>query len=143
MTGFLGSYLYQVDSKGRVTLPAAFRRGSDSLSLVLVQAFPDALALYPDENWRAVEERLEEFVQRNPERRRDALRFTANAYSVSPDKQGRILVPDRLRVVIGIEEEVLIVGALKRIELWNPDQFAQSDRQLDDEELSAIQTIFL
>ncbi len=143
MTGFLGSYLYQVDSKGRVTLPAAFRRGSESSSLVLVQAFSDALALFPEESWNTVEERFAELVQRNPEKRRDALRFTANAHSVSPDKQGRILVPDRLRAAIGLEEDVLIVGAINRIELWNPTRFAESDKQLDDETLRTIQTIFL
>ncbi|MEN8144611.1 MAG: division/cell wall cluster transcriptional repressor MraZ [Gemmatimonadota bacterium] len=143
MTGFLGSYLYQVDVKGRVTLPAAFRRGNESSSLVLVQAFSDALALYPEESWNTVEERFAQLVQRNPEMRRDALRFTANAHSVSPDKQGRILIPDRLRAAIGIEHDILIVGAINRIELWNPTQFAETGKQLDDEALNTIQTIFL
>ncbi len=143
MTGFLGSYLYQVDSKGRVTLPAAFRRGSESSSLVLIQAFSDALALYSEESWSTVEERFAQLVQRNPEKRRDALRFTANAHAVSPDKQGRILVPDRLRAAVGIEEDVLIVGAINRIEFWNPTQFAESEKQLDDETSNTFQTIFL
>ena len=143
MTGFLGSYLYQVDGKGRVTLPAAFRRGSESTSLVLIQAFSDALALYPEESWNTVEERLEHLVQRNPEKRRDVLRFTANAHSVSPDKQGRILVPDRLRSAVGIEEDVLIVGAISRIELWNPEQFSSSDQELNEDIRSTIQATFL
>ena len=51
MGGYLGSYLYQVDEKGRVTLPAAFRRDNEAQSFVLIQAQPDALTLYPDETW--------------------------------------------------------------------------------------------
>ncbi|MFQ5888450.1 MAG: division/cell wall cluster transcriptional repressor MraZ [Gemmatimonadota bacterium] len=126
MGGFLGSYLHQVDTKGRVSLPASFRRESDSHSYVLIQAHADALSLYPQESWREVEERLREMVRRNPKARHYLLGLTANAQEVSPDKQGRILIPDRLRESVGVEREALIVGALERIEIWNPERFEKT-----------------
>lgn len=127
--GYLGSYLYQVDEKGRVTLPAAFRRDSEAQSFVLIQAQPDALTLYPDETWAEVQERLRALVRSAPRSRHRMLGLTANAVEVVPDKQGRILIPDRLRANAGIRDEAQVVGAIDKIEIWDPERFA---RTVDD-----------
>jgi MraZ protein len=47
LSGFLGRYEYQMDDKGRVSLPAAFRRAADDPSFVLVQVQAPALTLFP------------------------------------------------------------------------------------------------
>jgi len=60
---FLGSYVYQLDEKGRVSLPAAFRREAPDQRFVLLQAYPPALALYPEAEWCGVEDRLRELVR--------------------------------------------------------------------------------
>ena len=86
MGGYLGSYLYQVDEKGRVTLPAAFRRDSEAQSFVLIQAQPDALTLYPDETWAEVQERLRSLSRSAPRSRHRVLGLTANAVEVVPDR---------------------------------------------------------
>ncbi len=126
MKSFLGSYVHQLDAKGRVSLPAQFRRGRESDSFVLIQAHSDALTLYPPEAWKRVEEKLIEMVQRRPETRHYLLGLTAQAHDVSPDKQGRILVPERLREAVGLGSEALIVGAIDKIELWDPARFSKS-----------------
>lgn len=123
MSGFLGSYVHQVDEKGRVSLPASFRRGASEGPLVLVQVHESALTLYPSETWAAVEERLLELLRRQPESRHYVLGITANAVEVVPDKQGRILVPQRLLQAIGAGESALLVGVIDRIELWDPERF--------------------
>jgi MraZ protein len=66
---FLGSYTYQIDDKGRVSLPAAFRREAPDQRFVLVQAYPPALALYPEAEWAGVEDRLRELLRLQPEAR--------------------------------------------------------------------------
>lgn len=124
MSGFLGSYLHQVDEKGRLNLPASFRRDTSEVPLVLVHVFPDALTLYPGPAWTDVERRLRELLRLQPQSRSYVLGVTANAVEVIPDKQGRILVPGRLQDAVGISGPVLVVGALDRIELWNPDRFS-------------------
>lgn len=133
MGGYLGSYLYQVDEKGRVTLPAAFRRDSEAQSFVLIQAQPDALTLYPEEAWTGVQERLRNLVRNAPRSRHQLLGLTANAVEVVPDKQGRILIPDRLRESAGIESEAQVVGAIDKIEIWDPQRFARAVSEPGDD----------
>jgi MraZ protein len=123
MSGFLGSYLHQMDDKGRVSLPAAFRRDAAEGPMVLVQVHPEALTLYPADTWREVEERLRDLLRRQPGSRAYVLGITARAVEVVPDKQGRILVPQRLAASAAIDGAALLVGMIDRVELWNPERF--------------------
>ena len=66
MSGFLGSYRHQIDEKGRVSLPAPFRRDADERPFVLAQVYAHALTLYPADTWAAVEERMLEVLRRKP-----------------------------------------------------------------------------
>jgi MraZ protein len=126
VAGFLGSYLHQIDAKGRISLPAPFRRSHETTSFVLVHVQPEALSLYPEDAWLEVQHALREMAKRNPEYRPMILRITANASEVTPDKQGRVLVPDRLRRGVGLDSEALIVGAIDRVEIWEPGRFEAS-----------------
>jgi len=123
MSGYLGSFQHQVDEKGRLSLPAPFRREAGGQTLVLVQVFPDSLTLYPESTWEGVQEKLREAMRGSPANRAWALRVTANAAEVEPDKQGRILVPQRMQDAVGITGPALVVGAIDRIEIWNPERF--------------------
>lgn len=123
MGGYLGSYQHQIDEKGRLSLPAAFRRDEADQPMVLVRVFPEALSLLPQSTWTGVAEGLRDLQRRNPALRARVLAITAQAAEVVPDRQGRILVPPRLQQAVGIDGQVLIVGALDRIELWSPERF--------------------
>ena len=123
MSGYLGSFQHQIDEKGRLSLPAQFRRERGEQTLVLVHVFPDSLTLYPEDTWEGVQEKLREAMRGSPANRAWALRLTANAVEVVPDKQGRILVPQRMQDAVGIAGAALVVGAIDRIEIWNPDRF--------------------
>ncbi len=134
---YLGSYLFQMDEKGRVALPAAFRRGPNAepaargataketpeQRFVLIQAYAPSLALYPESEWAGVEERLRELMGHQPEARMYVLSVMANAVEVAPDAQGRILIPARLKEAAELEGQVLLVGAIDKVELWNPKRF--------------------
>jgi MraZ protein len=142
MIGFLGSFQHQIDEKGRLSLPASFRRGSAEQPLVLVHVFPDALTLYPQEAWAEVQVRLRDAMRLQPQSRAWVLRVTANALEVVPDKQGRILVPQRLQDAVGISGPTLVVGAIDRIELWNPDRFAAATDQAAPDAERLVHQIF-
>lgn len=120
---FLGSFTYQVDGKGRVSLPAAFRRAAPDRGFVLVQAYPPALSLYPEESWVEVEERLRDVLRRQPDARPYVLSLMAKAVEVAPDAQGRILIPSHLKEAAELDGSALLVGAIDRIEVWNPAHF--------------------
>lgn len=133
MSGFLGSYRHQIDEKGRVSLPASFRRESDERPFVLTQVDPQALTLYPAETWAGVEERLLEVRRRQPAARAHVLAITGRATEVTPDRQGRILLPARLLSSAGIGDTALLVGAIDRVEIWDPERFDATLAQRDGE----------
>jgi MraZ protein len=120
---FLGSYTYQIDDKGRVSLPAAFRREAPDQRFVLVQAYPPALALYPELEWAGVEDRLRELLRHQPDARPYVLSVMAGAVEVVPDSQGRILIPQRLKEAASLDGQALLVGAIDKVEIWNPSDF--------------------
>ena len=70
-----------------------------------------------------VEKRLGELQSKNPEARMYVLSVMSNAVEVSPDAQGRILIPARLKEISQLDGQVLLVGAIDRVELWNPALF--------------------
>ena len=74
MSGYLGSFQHQVDEKGRLSLPAPFRREKGEQTLVLVHVFPDSLTLYPEDTWAEVEARLREAMRGSA----SALRFRSS-----------------------------------------------------------------
>ncbi len=123
MPTFLGSYTYTLDDKGRVSLPAPFRREAEDQRFVLLQVYPPALALYPDAAWRDVEERLRGVLRNDPDARMWVLRVMSSAVEVTPDSQGRILVPGRLQQAANLAGQVLLVGAIDKVEMWNPSDF--------------------
>ncbi len=126
---FVGSYLFQMDEKGRVALPAAFRRtsgnGKESADqrFVLIQAYAPSLALYPEAEWAGVEERLTELLRHQPEARMYVLKVISSAVEVTPDAQGRILIPGRLQEAAELSGQVLLIGAIDKVEIWNPKRF--------------------
>jgi MraZ protein len=120
---FLGSYTYALDDKGRVSLPAPFRREAEEQRFVLLQVYPPALSLYPEAGWRDVEERLRGVLRNDPDARLWVLRVMSSAVEVSPDAQGRILIPSRLQEAANLSGQVLLVGAIDKVELWNPGDF--------------------
>lgn len=117
-----------MDGKGRVSLPSAFRREADGDRFVLLQWKAPALTLFPMESWAAAQERLLSFRRNQPEAWGDVLAITSSAVEVSPDKQGRILIPAWLQESAGLDGTVLLVGNIDRVELWHPDEFEKAAR---------------
>lgn len=126
MNAFLGSYVHQVDDKGRLSLPASFRRDVEEGPLVALQADGDSLMLLPPATWRIMADRLMELRRTRPDQRAFVLEITSKAVEVSPDKQGRILIPARLLQAVGITGTALLVGALDRIEVWDPERYEET-----------------
>lgn len=120
---FLGSYTYTLDDKGRVSLPAPFRREADDQRFVLLQVYAPSLALYPESAWREVEGRLRNLLRNDPSARQWIMKVLASAVEVSLDSQGRILIPSRLQEAAGLDGQVLMVGMIDKVDLWNPSDF--------------------
>lgn len=141
MTGFLGRYEFALDQKGRVSLPADYRRKAAGTRFVLLQWEPTHLTLFPEDVWSGVRERLLE-LRRERRDLADMLRdVMSRATDVEPDKQGRILIPGWLKERVKLDGGVLLVGAMDRIEIWNPEIFRErhpEDLAADAEEMHGI-----
>ena len=126
MNGFVGQYEHQMDEKGRVSLPSAFRREADSGRFVLLQWEKPYLTLFPESKWASVQERLLEYRRNDPKAWNQVRHIVSNAVEVSPDKQGRILVPTGLQEAAALSTTVLLSGNLDRVELWDPSRYAEA-----------------
>ena len=123
MSGFLGRYEKRLDDKGRLSLPVPFRREASDGPLVLLQYQAPALTLFPEEAWKPIRDRLADFRRSHPGAAASVRRITSFAVEVTPDKLGRILIPVWLKKAASLDDEVLVVGSLDRIEIWNAGLF--------------------
>jgi MraZ protein len=119
MPGFVGTYEHSLDAKGRVILPAKFRPAFDRGGY-LTENREGCLALWtPGEFERQMESMQERAAVGRMDRNRARL-WASTAFELEIDRQGRMVIPSRLRQFARLEGDVLVNGAIDRIELWNP-----------------------
>jgi MraZ protein len=115
---FLGEHQHTLDAKGRVILPARFRERLSS-GLVFAPSQDRCIDVYPQS---AFERRVEELrkLPREDERARLYLRLLmSGAHQETPDAQGRVVIPPRLREYAGLDKDLTINGADERVEIWD------------------------
>jgi MraZ protein len=121
---FMGTYTPKVDDKGRLFLPAKFR---DALSegLVITQGQENCLTVWPEATFMAEARRAQETPMTNKDARDYRRVLFAGAEQGTPDKQGRIGISPILRASAGIERDVVVAGVGDRVEIWNPQRWAE------------------
>jgi MraZ protein len=122
---FRGSYEHTIDTKGRVSFPARFREvfPRDDERLVVTNYFPSHLWAFTYEDWVRLEKKLAAFPLTDSTTRAFKHFFVAGAHDVVIDKLGRILIPPRLREYAGLNKEVMFIGSVTHIELWNKEHW--------------------
>ncbi|HEX7550961.1 MAG TPA: division/cell wall cluster transcriptional repressor MraZ [Candidatus Methylomirabilis sp.] len=135
---FRGQFEHAIDEKGRLSIPAKFREALRKEKTLVLTSSDAYLTAFPLKEWRALEDRL----RANPKfkrEQRDFLRFVySSAEDVAMDSQGRILVPQGLRQRAGIMREVVIIGMMDTIEIWDKGRWAAKVASAPSpEELSA------
>lgn len=122
---FMGEYNHTIDEKGRIIVPSKFREQLGD-NFVVTQGLDGCLFVYSNEEW-------EQFViglkglPGNKDGRQLQRYFMAGAISCEVDKQGRILIPAKLRQQAGLEKEVVFVGVLSKIEIWSKERWEKND----------------
>jgi len=133
---FVGTFEHSLDEKGRLVLPSVFRHHLADRGFL--SQWDECLGLWTPEGFAAVAERLTARV-RSGEASQFALRaFAANAHEVKPDSQGRVVIPERLRKFAGLEREVVVIGALDRIEIWDATKWRQVADSSDESLTMAV-----
>lgn len=148
MPAFSGKYYNKVDPKGRLIIPAPFREilsaNYSAKLFVANDAFEQYLHMYPLEEWARLEEKIRALPKTNKSVRFFMRRVIASAVEIDVDRQGRVLIPSAHREDTGIKEEVVIVGQIDNIEVWDRSLWdkAIDPAGINQEELEAELSAF-
>jgi MraZ protein len=116
----LGTHSYQLDPKGRISLPGRFREAfADGAVLTLGQ--DGCLFCFPRAEWEERSREVRSLPLSDAEGRAYARMFFGKAEAVDLDSQGRLLIPQRLRNEAGIRKEAVVLGVFDRMEVWDKD----------------------
>jgi len=131
-----------LDAKGRLAIPTRFRevlerRGEDTL---VVTNHDSCLWVYAKKDWLIIEEKAIEL----PEFDQDVntyLRYFISGAKECPLKQNRITIPPDLREIAGLDREVMLVGQLKRFEIWSREKWEEAFRKAKEHFPRASQSL--
>jgi MraZ protein len=135
---FKGTYNHRIDPKGRLPVPAAFRRALAERGSADLVATPldQCIACYPRHEWEKLESQLNALPAFSKQVKALTRMLASRAVDCSLDVQGRILLPSALRAPAGLAQDVLVVGVLNRFEVWAPEAWSEfvreSERLLED-----------
>nr|WP_295971536.1 division/cell wall cluster transcriptional repressor MraZ [uncultured Bacillus sp.] len=117
---FMGEYHHNVDTKGRLIVPAKFREDLGEI-FILTRGLDQCLFGYPLDEWKVIEDKLKNL----PLTKKDARAFTrfffSGATECEIDKQGRINIATPLVNYAKLEKECVVLGVSNRIEIWSKD----------------------
>ena len=123
---FRGSAAARIDSKGRLKVPSDFRRLLEETygrDVFITSVTGQSAVLYPLPVWEEHEAKLLALPSTDRFRQRYLERVSFFGQQTRLDAQGRLVVPPGLREAAGIVGDVLVLGSLDRLEVWNHDRF--------------------
>ena len=144
MSSFKGSYGYSVDSKGRINIPARLRKYVSTEAndtFVVTRGYDQCLYVYPLDEWTRLEVEIRQLSSTNPKHRFFKRRLLEWATESQLDGQFRIIIPKDLLQFAGIENDVLIIGVLEHIEVWNPRIYEAYLKTQDESYETVAQTV--
>lgn len=127
----LGNYQAKINYKGRTAVPSKYRRELTK-NVVVGQWYENCLVIISQSQWQKLLKGIEEkpFITAPS---RDTDRFlVGGAFEIELDSQGRLVIPPSLRQYAGLKEEVVFVGLLNRVEIWNKADWEKHQKYLDE-----------
>jgi len=119
---FIGEYAHTLDEKGRLSLPAKFRREIQD-GIVVTRGLDGCLFTYPQAEWEIMARKLAGLPLSSPDSRAFTRLMLAGACDGNIDSQGRIMIPEYLRQYAGLGKNAIVTGLYNRIEIWNEDSW--------------------
>ena len=118
---FIGQYFHNIDAKGRLAVPAKFRR--DLKKAVVTKGLDNCLFLYPKKEWDKVAQKIAALTVSKANSRALSRLMLGGAMDVEVDGQGRIILPEYLRKFAGLDKKTVIAGLYDRLEIWDEDKW--------------------
>ncbi len=124
MTGLLlGQSEHSLDAKGRLIVPIRLREGLGSKFVMCNGHGNNYIQIYPIEEWMKFANDIASQDMTKLENRRKSAYFFGSSYTLEPDGQYRIVIPQKIRDEMHIDKEVVLVGMFSTVELWSKSEW--------------------
>jgi len=140
MTSFIGEYHYNIDQKGRLAIPARFRKELIS-GAVLTRGIDHCLFLFANNEWQELSKKIISLPLSQANSRAFSRLMLSGAMEVNIDNQGRILIPDYLRQYAGLNKKVVIAGVFNRLEIWDETTWKQYQEKAEKESVDIAEKL--
>lgn len=138
---FRGQFDYSLDAKNRLNVPAKLRPAFSN-GVVLAKALEPCVAIWAPEAFEAwTESFLAGLNPLSTERRKLTRFFAGNSWDVELDSAGRVTLGAPLLSHAGISKEVVVVGNIDHIEVWDRGRWQQDQESLDSEIVSIAESL--
>lgn len=136
MVDLNGSFRHKVDAKGRMSLPASFRKVLPTDLVVTIDPFSECLRVYVTDafnDWvnQVFEDKFGKFDSTDRQHVRLRGKLKARAADVSIDSAGRIMLPVDQRASVDIDKDVVVAGNTGYFEIWDAKRYDEPDEDAD------------
>ncbi len=126
---FQGTFKHNLDAKGRLAIPNKIRQLIEKIDnkeiLIITQGLENCLLAYPRDEWQTMLEKSKGLALLE-DGARDYIRLLIGpATDCILDKMGRIMIPANLRIYANIDKEVIILGAMEKMEIWSKENYEE------------------
>ena len=131
---FTGWSTHTLDAKGRLAIPTRFRdvlKAARDERLVITTG-DHCLACYPQEQWRAMADKVGRLSQVDPRVQAFRRYFISSAVECAPDKQGRVLIPQPLREMAALDGQAMLVGMQTNFEIWDKERWLEERSRIKE-----------
>ena len=145
---FRGANSINLDSKGRIAVPAKYRQciteSTASHMIITCDPYDNCLLIFTLEHWENTEADLQSLSNSKPLHRRLKRIMLSHATEVDMDTNGRLLIPGVLRERAKLQKDVMLIGHGKTFQLWDENQWhklveedmaVMSSEELDSDDL--------
>ena len=127
---FIGEYKHSVDDKGRMAIPAKFRK-SLAGGVVVTRGIDPHLYIFPAEEWAKLADKIAKLSITQANSRAFSRHMLGGASEAEIDSQGRILIPEYLRQHAGISNQAVVIGLYDRVEIWSDERWREHHDKIE------------
>lgn len=129
---FIGEFSYTIDTKGRLNIPSKFRQSlskDNKNTFVIARGLDQCIWVYPLIEWKQIEKNLRDLSSLSITHRRFIRNTARYATPSTYDKQGRVMLNSSLIEFAGLDKDVLIIGMINKMEIWNPNILEEMEKK--------------
>lgn len=132
----IGEYTHTLDDKNRMSLPVKFRKEMGK-SVVIAPGLDNCLSIFTAKEWEKIASKLSDSSMIASDNRSFSRFIFGQAVLADVDAQGRILIPENLKVRSGLTSKVIVIGVQNRAEIWN-DKAWNNYKKIVDTQADAL-----